>query len=83
MFLLEWGLRQRNGQVDMVNKPQPFRQHHITRALRGAEAAGMRNPTVEVHLLPTGAKITVGSGKPDLPGGASAKPGRAGLRKVR
>jgi hypothetical protein len=49
----------------MANTPQAFRQHHITRCLKAAEAAGMRDPTVTVTLLPTGATITVGSGKPD------------------
>jgi hypothetical protein len=52
-------------QGHMVNKTQPFRQHQITRVLKAAAAAGMSNPTVEVRLLPTGATITVGSGKPD------------------
>jgi hypothetical protein len=49
----------------MGNQPQPFKTHHIARALRGAAAAGMRNPTVEVRL-PTGATIVIGgAGKPD------------------
>jgi hypothetical protein len=48
----------------MANQPQPFRHHHIVRACRAAEAAGVANPTVEVRL-PTGATITIGSGKPD------------------
>jgi hypothetical protein len=48
----------------MANTPQPFRQHHITRALKGAAAAGRPDATVEVRL-PSGATITVGSGKPD------------------
>jgi hypothetical protein len=50
----------------MANIPQPFHQHHVARALRGAVAAGVRDPTVEVRL-PTGATITVGSGKPTVP----------------
>jgi len=45
-----------------MNKVQPFRQHHITRALKAASAAGMRDPTVTVQLLPAGATITIGSG---------------------
>jgi len=44
----------------MANQSQPFRQHHIKRALKAAEAAGMRNPMVEVHL-PTGTKLIIGS----------------------
>lgn len=43
----------------MPNKPQPFRAHHIARALRGAAAAGMTHPSVEVRL-PTGATIAIG-----------------------
>jgi hypothetical protein len=57
----------------MGNQPQPFKTHHIARALRGAAAAGMRNPTVEVRL-PTGATIVVGgAGKLDA---ARPSPGR-------
>jgi len=39
-----------------MNKTQPFKQLHLTRALRAAKAAGMES--VEVHL-PTGAKIVI------------------------
>jgi hypothetical protein len=46
-----------------MNKKQAFPQHHITRALKAASAAGVINPSVEVRL-PGGATITVG-GKPD------------------
>jgi hypothetical protein len=49
----------------MTNQNQPFRQHHVTRLLRGAAAAGMHDPTVTVTLQPTGATITIGSGKAD------------------
>jgi hypothetical protein len=46
----------------MPNKLQPFRSHHIARALRGAAAAGFTNPSIEVRL-PTGATIVIaGSG---------------------
>lgn len=45
----------------MANKAQPFLQHHVARALRGAVAAGVSNPSVEVRL-PSGASITVGGG---------------------
>jgi hypothetical protein len=44
----------------MANKPQPFRQFHITRALKAASAAGMRNPTCTVSL-PNGTTIAIGS----------------------
>ena len=50
----------------MANTPQPFRQHHITRALKAYAAAGRPDATVEVRL-PSGATITVGSGKPAVP----------------
>jgi hypothetical protein len=45
----------------MANQKQLFRQHHVTRALRGAVAAGMSNPTVQVRLTDGAATITVGS----------------------
>jgi hypothetical protein len=50
----------------MPNQSQPFRQHHIARAIRAARAEGITNPTVEVRL-PTGATIVIGGagGKPD------------------
>jgi hypothetical protein len=62
-----------------MNKTQPFRQHHITRALKAASAAGMHNPTLTVQLLPTGATITIGSA--DKPGASvsttpAAKPNK-------
>ena len=59
----------------MANQPQPFRQHHITRALRAYAAAGRPDATVEVRL-PSGATITVGSGKSDAEAAAMPKPGR-------
>lgn len=49
----------------MANQAQPFRQHHIARALRAASNAGMRNPKIEVRL-PTGASIVV-TGDKDEP----------------
>jgi hypothetical protein len=55
----------------VANQPQAFRQHHLTRALKAAAAAGTRNPTVTV-TLPTGATITIGSGKPDA--GKASRP---------
>jgi hypothetical protein len=48
----------------MANKTQLFRQHHVTRALRGAVAAGVPNPSCTVRL-PGGATITIDS-KPDV-----------------
>jgi hypothetical protein len=48
----------------MPNKSQLFRQHHVTRAVRGAVAAGMLNPRVEVRLTADGATIAVVGGKP-------------------
>jgi hypothetical protein len=49
--------------VAMANRQQPFKTFHVARALRGAVAAGVKDPRVEVRL-PTGASIIVG-GKPD------------------
>ena len=64
------------GGLAMSNQSQPFRQHHVTRLLRGAAAAGMHDPTVTVTLLPTGATITIGSGKPDEVAAAIPKSGK-------
>ena len=47
----------------MANQPGAFRQHHVTKLLKAAAAAGVPNPSVEVHLLPSGAKLVVGRGK--------------------
>ena len=68
----------------MVNQPQQFRQHHITRALKAAAAAGMRDPTVTVQLLPTGATITIGSGKvlPEKEPGIPSTVGRTGAGRL-
>jgi hypothetical protein len=61
----------------MANKAQPFRQHHITRALRGAVAAGVPNPTVEFHT-PDGGKIVVGAGgKPAASAAVAPRIGKA------
>ena len=43
----------------MSNTAQPFRHHHIVRAFKAAEAAGVRNPTVQVSL-PNGTTIAIG-----------------------
>jgi hypothetical protein len=69
----------------MANRPQAFRQHHVTRALKAAAAAGMQDPAVTVTLLPAGATITVCSSKPNenvsagkgaLPSGRATDDGR-------
>jgi hypothetical protein len=44
-----------------MNRRQSFKQFHVTRALRGAVAAGAPSPSVELHL-PDGAKIVVNAG---------------------
>jgi hypothetical protein len=54
----------------MSNKVQKFRQHEVSRAISGAAAAGMKNPSVEVRL-PGGASIVLGG-----PIEASSKPPR-------
>jgi hypothetical protein len=59
----------------MANRSQPFRQHHIARALRAASAAGMQNPTVEVRL-PTGATIVIGGAGGKSAAAAVLKPGK-------
>src|SRR5262245_42998911 len=50
----------------MANTPQPFRQHHLTRALRAARAAGMDNPSVKVRL-PSGVEFHIGGEVPTAP----------------
>ena len=55
----------------MANTPQPFRQHHLTRALRAAKAAGLDNPSVKVRL-PSGVEFHIGGG--EVP---TAKPKRS------
>jgi len=45
----------------MANRDQAFRQHQLTRALRAARAAGVKNPTVQVRL-PNGTQLFVGGG---------------------
>jgi hypothetical protein len=76
----------------MANKTQPFRAHHVARALRGVAAAGLTNPQVEVRL-PTGATIVVSGSTKDnkdlgpkksaqkkkpAPSGGQARPARGG-----
>lgn len=58
----------------MANQPQPFKTHHVTRALKAALAAGVQNPSCTVRL-PGGATITIDSGKPDA--AVIPKPGKA------
>jgi hypothetical protein len=63
----------------MPNKPQPFRQHQITRALRAAAAAGVANPTCTI-CLSDGTELVVGGagGKPgDKAAAAIVKPTKA------
>jgi hypothetical protein len=43
----------------MANTPQDFRQHHLTRALRAARAAGMDSVKVR---LPSGVEFHIGGG---------------------
>ena len=45
----------------MANTPQTFRQHQITRALKAAAAAGVKDPHVKIHL-PNGTVFHVGGG---------------------
>ena len=54
---------------EMANTPQPFRQHHLTRALRAAKAAGMDSVKVR---LPSGVEFHIGGG--EVP---TAKPKRS------
>ena len=63
----------------MANASQPFRQHHITRALRGASAAGIKDPHVRI-TLPGGGELHVSGGGsvPEAPPKKS-KPLRADL----
>ena len=63
----------------MANQPQPFRQHHLTRALRAAKAAGMNNPSVKVRL-PSGVEFHIGGEVPTAPSKKST-PLRATLAK--
>jgi hypothetical protein len=43
----------------MANMPHQFKNRDITRCLRAAHAAGVRSPTIEVHL-PGGTRYVVG-----------------------
>jgi hypothetical protein len=62
-----------------MNKSQPFRQHLITRALKGASNAGMRDPTVKI-VLSDGTQLHVAGGVVEAPvpkvRGKSASPVR-------
>jgi hypothetical protein len=64
-----------------MNKAQPFRQHHITRALKAAAAAGVPNPSVSVRC-PNGTIITVDSkpGETDSPSKAVKSYSKRGRR---
>ena len=75
----------------MPNRPQPFRQHHVRRALKAASDAGVPDPAVCIRL-PGGAELTVGAGaavgrptaaaivKPGKPDVAAARKASAPLR---
>jgi len=43
----------------MANREQPFRQHHVTRALKAAAAAGVANPSVRIRT-PGGTEYHIG-----------------------
>jgi hypothetical protein len=45
----------------MVNRPRDFRHHDVVRAFRAAEAAGVKDAHVKIHL-PSGTVLHVGSG---------------------
>ena len=63
----------------MANTSQHFRQHQITRVLKAAKAAGMKDPHVKVHL-PNGTVLHVGGGG-EVPEAPPKKPARAAGRK--
>jgi hypothetical protein len=54
----------------MANRSQPFRHHHVVRALRAAAAAGAPNPSVEFHSA-DGGKIIVRAGTTFAQGGTT------------
>jgi len=62
----------------MAGSKQLFRQHHVTRAVKGAVAAGMSNPTVQVRLTDGAATITIAGGKKAAPQRAPSRPSRTG-----
>jgi hypothetical protein len=45
----------------MVNRPRDFRHHDVVRAFRAAEAAGVKDAHVKIHL-PSGTVLHVGGG---------------------
>jgi hypothetical protein len=57
----------------MAGRPPQFKLRDVTRAFRAAEAAGVRDPRVEVKC-PNGSVITIDS-KPDK-GTAAPMPGK-------
>jgi hypothetical protein len=68
-----------------MNRSQPFRQHHVTRALKGALAAGMSNPRVEVRLTSDGATISIGAdakGNKAKAASAASKPAKVPRRSA-
>jgi hypothetical protein len=66
--------------MKMVNKVQPFRQHHISRALKAAAAAGMTRPRLELKLPGGGVMVIGDDGEPagsKAPGPARKASGKA------
>ena len=59
----------------MANRPNQFKHRDIVRAFKAAEAAGVPNPSVQVHCA-NGATITIDS-KPDKVAAVLSKPGKA------
>lgn len=66
----------------MTNQSQPFKAHHVVRALKAAVTAGVTNPSVEVHL-PNGTTLVIGSGKPGELASGIPKPGKTPPRSLR
>jgi hypothetical protein len=57
----------------MVNRPQEFKSHHITRGLKAALKAGVQNPQVSVRL-PNGSVLSVGGSDTKLPRDMAPRP---------
>jgi propanediol dehydratase large subunit len=58
----------------MANQPNQFKHRDIVRAFKAAEAAGVPNPSVQVHC-PNGTVITIDS-KPEAAAAVIPKPGK-------
>jgi hypothetical protein len=57
-------------EVVMANRAQPFKTHHVVRALKAAAAAGVAHPSIEFHS-PDGGKIVIGGIKDFAKGGST------------